>query len=94
MSNIIFLRPTYHLIHHLKLVKNVCHLHLPCYHAIDEFVKHVLLLVLESILETNTALIRKNDTPEQPLVSRLATNSVFILWNNATTLKLASSLAN
>ena len=76
------------------LFKNTCHLHLPCHLAIDEFVKHALFLVLESSLETNIASICKGDAPERPLVSRLATNAAFILRNNATTLKLASSLAN
>ena len=72
----------------------MCRLQLPCHLAIDEFLKHALLLVLESSLETNIVSIRKNDTLEQPRVSRLATNAAFILQNNATALKLASSLAN
>ena len=75
MSTIIFLRPPYHLIHHLKLFKNICRLQLPCHLAIDEFVKHDLHLVLESSLENNIEPIRKNGSPEQPLVSRFATNA-------------------
>ena len=94
MSTTILLRTPYHLNHHLKLFKNICRLQLPCHLTIDDFVKHTLLLVQEFSLKTNISSIYKNDAPEQPLVSRLATNAEFILWNNATALKLVSSLAN
>ena len=53
----------------------MCRLQLPCHLAIDEFVKHDLHLVLESSLENNIEPIRKNGSPEQPLVSRFATNA-------------------
>ena len=49
------------------------------------------VLKLESSLETDVASISKNNTTEQPLVSRLEMNAVFILKNNATVLKLVSS---
>ena len=94
MSTIVFLRPPYHLIHSLKLFKNIDNLQLPCYLETDEFVKSAFHLVLPSSLETDVSYIRKNDTPEQPLTSRFVTNAAFILRNNATVLKLTSSLNN
>ena len=47
----------------------------------DEFVKHDFHLVLASSLKTDVVYISKNDAPEQPLVSRLEMNAVFILRN-------------
>ena len=47
----------------------------------DEFVKHDFHLVLASSLKTDVVYISKNDAPEQPLVSRLEMNAVFILQN-------------
>ena len=94
MSTIVFFRPPYHLIHELKLFKNICSSQLPCYLATDEFVKPTYHLVLASSLDTGVASIRKNDATEQPLESRLETNAVFIFRNNTTALKLVSSLAN
>ena len=58
--------------------------------ATGEFLKPALYLV--SSLVTDVGSIRKNDSPEQQLESRLEMNTVFVRKNNVTALKLESSL--